>query len=260
MTVSDGEDSGEPRTSFSRSRARFGRASLVRGRFRTHFARPEGVRSAFERSPERFCCNFGSLGPLPGRPGHRFSSIFVPLFVVFRSDGAFARKTSDINKTLAGVVQNALRSFRATSRKRQKSLRRRSRRRSATRTGSTSAPGRPGTASGPFLERSRAVLEWPGAVLERPGASQERSWAVPGASWTAPGASCPRPGASPNRPGAPQRLQDRFWSDFCSIFRHFRVDFPWIFAFRMGLVRCFRRACSSRREACAVAGDKALTS
>ena len=160
------------------------------------------------------------------------------------------------------MVQNAHRSFRATSRKRQKSIRGRSRRRSATRTGSTSAPGRPGTASGPVSERSRAVLTRPGAVLERPGASQERSWAVPGASWTVPGATWPRPGASPNRPEAPRRLQDRFWIDFCSIFRRFWVDFSSIFAFRVRLFRCFRRAGAARRVACAVAAasDKALTS
>ena len=74
-------------------------------------------------------------------------------------------------------------------------------------------------------------------------------------------ASWERPGASPNRPGAPRRLQDRFWSDFCSIFRRFWVDFSSIFAFRVRLFRCFRRAGAARRVACAVAAasDKALT-
>ena len=98
--------------------------------------------------------------------------------------------------------------------------------------------------------------------MERPGASQERSWTVPGAPWTAPGVSWSRPGASLHRPGAPRRLQDRFWSDFCSIFRRFWVDLSSIFAFRVRLFRCFRRAGAARRVACAVAAasDKALTS
>ena len=174
--------------------------------------------AAFSARTHALWLDFGSPGLPPGRPGHRFSLIFVPFFEVFRSDGAFARKTSDINETLAGVVQNALRSFRATSRKRQKTLRGRSRRRSATRTGSASASEHPRTVSGALPERS-----W--AFLEHPGSSRERSWGTPNASLAVLGASRPLFEALLNRSGDAPIPQDRFWTDFGSILVRFWVDF-----------------------------------
>jgi len=148
----------------------------------------------------------------------------VLFFEVLRCVAALERKTCDINKTLAGVVQNAHRSFRATGRKRYKSIRGRFRERSA-------APTSRERVSGPLPERFRALSA-------RPGTSQERSWRPrgtprallgrPGRAFGHPGgvlvASRGVPESTGGAPEAPRSIFQRFWLDFSSLLARFSFD------------------------------------
>ena len=108
-------------------------------------------------------------------------------------------------------------------------------------------PGGLGASQG-ALGAPRGVLR---AVLGHPGRFLDRSGGVLAASRGLP--VSPRGG-----PVAPRSILERFLFNFPSP----PVRFSSIFAFRVGLVRCFRRAGASRRVACAIAAasDKPSTS
>jgi len=146
------------------------------------------------------------------------TSIFEAETLVFSRAFATTRRskrtTSDINKTLAGVVRNAHRSFRATSRKRSKI-----------------DPQVLPTAFGDANGSHECLENPPGAfwsVLGAPGASQGRSWRPRGRPKNAPGASRTRFFASLGRSNSiserPRSDSDRPKPpkiDFVSIFARF---------------------------------------
>ena len=70
-----------------------------------------------------------------------------------------------------------------------------------------------------------ALLECSWAVLEYPESSRERSWGLPNASLAVLGASRGLFEALLNRSGDAPIPQDRFWTDFGSMFVRFWVNF-----------------------------------
>ena len=185
------------------------------------------------------------------------TSIFELETEVFSSFFSATRRSkrtpSDINKTLAGVVQNAHRSFRAPSRKREKSIRGRSRRRLATRTGSASTPGM-------SWDRLRAILGASPGALGAPRGALGVLRGIPKAALGRPGRILDRPGgvlAAPRSvpesprvaPDAPRSILERFLVDFRSLQGRFSFDFR---VFRRALSRSEGFVCTHFRCSCAL--------
>ena len=116
----------------------------------------------------------------PGRPGPRFWSPRRLFFEVFARGKRLRRKTSDIDKTLAGAIRNALRSCRAVVENVQKSIRKRFRLRWAMRRALTGVLGVVPNALGAFPKRPEAAIGRFLAALDAPGVPQDRLW---GGTW-----------------------------------------------------------------------------
>ena len=101
-------------------------------------------------------------------------------FEVFACGKRSTRKTSDIDKTLAGAIRNALRSCRAVVENVQKSIRKRFRLRWAMRRALTGVLGVVPNALGASPKRPEAAIERFLAALDPPGVPQDRLW---GGTW-----------------------------------------------------------------------------
>ena len=123
-------------------------------------------------------CHFG-VRTCPSRaprdvPGLDFRARNDCFFEVFASDERSTRKTSDIDKTLAGAIRNALRSCRAVVENVHKSIRKRFRLRWAMRRALTGVLGVVPNALGAFPKRSQAAIGRFLAALDAPGVPQDR--------------------------------------------------------------------------------------
>ena len=113
-------------------------------------------------------------------PGRDFEAQNGCFFEVFACGKHPTRKTSDIDKTLAGAIRNALRSCRAVVENVQKSIRKRFRLRWAMRRALTGVLGVVPNALGAFPKRPEAAIGRFLAALDAPGVPQDRLW---GGTW-----------------------------------------------------------------------------
>ena len=165
---------------------------------------PRALRTRFFARLGRFGARTCSPEGSQDAPGLDFGARDDCFFEVFARGKRLRRKTSDIDKTLAGAIRNVLRSFRASTENVQKWIRKRFRLRLATRTALTSvlgvvpeahgaSLGRPGDAFGPLL-----------AALGPPGASPDRRLGGTWASTSRPKRVRTRPRNGLGRPNRPQ--------------------------------------------------------
>ena len=175
---------------------------------------PEAVRARFFARTGRFGARTCSSEAPRDAPGLDFRHRNGRFFEVFPCHERSTNKTSDIDKTLAGAIRNALRSFRASTENVQKSIQRRFRLRLATRTALTSVLGVVPEALGASLGRLGDAFGRLLATPGPPGASPDQPW---GGIW----ASKSRPERVWKRPrndlGRPNRSQ----IDFSSILASF---------------------------------------
>ena len=113
-------------------------------------------------------------------PGRDFEAQNGCFFEVFACGKHPTRKTSDIDKTLAGAIRNALRSCRAVVENVQKSIRKRFRLRWAMRRALTGVLGVVPNALGASPKRPEAAIGRFLAALDAPGVPQDRLW---GGTW-----------------------------------------------------------------------------
>ena len=146
-------------------------------------------------------------------------------FEVFACGKRSRRKTSDIDKTLAGAMQNALRSCRALTENVEKSIRKRFQLRWAMRTALTGTLGVVPKALGASLGRPGDVFGRLLAALGAPVAPQDRLW---GGIWVSKShleRVRTRPSNDFGRPKRPKIDFSSIWDGFSSIFERFFVDF-----------------------------------
>ena len=113
-------------------------------------------------------------------PGRDFEAQNGCFLEVFACGNHPTRKTSDIDKTVAGAIRNALRSCRAVVENVQKSIRKRFRLRWAMRRALTGVLGVVPNAFGASPKRPEAAIERFLAALDALGVPQDRLW---GGTW-----------------------------------------------------------------------------
>ena len=138
---------------------------------------PEALRTRFFARLGRFGARTCSPAGPQDAPGLDLGVRNGCFFEVFACGKRSRRKTSDIDKTLAGAMQNALRSCRASTENVEKSIRKRFQLRWAMRTALTGTLGVVPKALGASLGRPGDVFGRLLAALGAPVAPQDRLWA-----------------------------------------------------------------------------------
>ena len=141
---------------------------------------PEALRTRFFARLGRFGARTCSPEGLQDAPGLDFGGRNGCFFEVFACCKRSTRKTSDIDKTLAGAIQNALRSCRAVVENVQTSIRKRFRLRWAMPRALTGVLGVVPNALGAFPKRPEAAIGRFLAALDASGVPQDRLW---GGTW-----------------------------------------------------------------------------
>ena len=150
---------------------------------RTHLKKIAALRVTFSRFAARLG-RFGAQTCSPKGPqdasGLDSETRKNCFFEVFVCGKRSTRKTSDIDKTLAGAIRNALRSCRAVVENVHKSIRKRFRLRWAMRRALTGVLGVVPNAFGASPKRPEAAIERFLAALDALGVPQDRLW---GGTW-----------------------------------------------------------------------------
>ena len=141
---------------------------------------PMALRLHFFARLGRFSARTCSSEPPRGGPGLDFRAQIRWFFEFFACDERSTRKTSDIEKTLAGAIRNALRSCRALTENVQKSIRKRCQLRWAMRRALMGVLGVAPKALGASPRRPEAAIGRLLAALDAPGEPQDWFW---GGTW-----------------------------------------------------------------------------
>ena len=147
------------------------------------FQKIDELRATFSRFAARLSrfgaptCSPEAPQDVPGRDFEAQNGCFFEVFACCKHP---TRETSDIDKTLAGAIRNALRSCRAVVENVQKSIRKRFRLRWAMRRALTGVLGVVPNAFGASPKRPEAAIGRFLAALDAPGVPQDRLW---GGTW-----------------------------------------------------------------------------